>query len=100
MFAQQSVDDACQQLGIGPARFRQLRVRVVDASLASLAPRAPGRPPQKARVTLEQVQALQQQVDAQRRELVRLQAQLELAMSLPALGGVRRGPKSWSLPAS
>ena len=39
------VQQACQQLGIGPVRFHTLRQAVLEAALAALEPRPVGRPP-------------------------------------------------------
>jgi len=39
------LQDACQQLGIGPVRFHTLRQAVLEAALAALEPRPVGRPP-------------------------------------------------------
>ena len=39
------LQEACQQLGIGPVRFHTLRQAVLEAALAALEPRPAGRPP-------------------------------------------------------
>jgi hypothetical protein len=39
------VQEACEQLGVGPVRFHEIRKAVLEAALAALEPRPAGRPP-------------------------------------------------------
>ena len=40
-----SVEEACERLGVSPARFHELRREALEGAMKALEPRAPGRPP-------------------------------------------------------
>jgi hypothetical protein len=42
-----TIEQACKRLGIGSARFHNLRTEVLEAGLARLEPRPMGRPPRQ-----------------------------------------------------
>ena len=94
MIGGQSVADACDGLGIGRARFQELRTIWLQASLEAMEPRAPGRKPHVMSPEQEEIEALRRENAALAVENAKLRAQLELA---PVTAGGRRAaapPKS------
>jgi hypothetical protein len=81
------VHEACEQLGICPQRFHQLRQQALAAALAGLEARPVGRPRQQAEVSAAQCEALAQQLEATQVELRAAQVREELALILPGRGG-------------
>lgn len=85
-----SVAEACEELGIGTARFHELREEALAGALASLEPRPPGRPARREEPPPE--------LDRLRREVAELRVDLEasrvrelLAISMPHL--LKRDPE-------
>lgn len=78
MAGQMSVDEACEELGISPSRFDQLRTRMLLASIAEFSPRPVGRPRQVPEEVQEELDALRKQIaDLEReRQLLKVQAEL------------------------
>jgi hypothetical protein len=85
---QQSVDDACSDLGIGPTHFAALRRRVLQAGLDALLPRPVGRPAHVPSRSEREVAALRQRIAELEYENTILHARLELT-ALP------RMPETW-----
>ena len=87
------VDEAYEKLGVGPTQFAHLRKQALQSALDGLVPRAGGRPPKEATVSLDEVAALRKRNAELERELKKLRARIELAL-LPFLekptGGTRR----------
>lgn len=83
------VDEACDELDLGPTQFANLRRQVLLAGLEALQPRPVGRPRRAADVTPEQVQAMRQRIAELERDLTLLRSRLELSI-LPLLEGPRR----------
>jgi hypothetical protein len=75
------VGEACARLGISEPRFDQLRAQVLRAGLASLEPRAVGRPRQPAAEA--PVQALEARVAELEIDLKAAQVREEIALALP-----------------
>ena len=71
MMNQCTVEEACEALGIGPARFHQLRNRVLQSGLEGLAPGKPGRPkkPKPDEELTSKVKSLERQVNELKLEL-------------------------------
>ena len=52
------VEEACEELEIGPTQLATLRRRALQGALDALVPRAGGRPRKEVTVTIEEVAAL------------------------------------------
>jgi len=79
------VFDACEQLGIGEARFDQLRLVALRAALEALEDRPAGRPPRtpgEAEAELAQLRGRIAELEAEQRVLI---VRAELAAALPAV---------------
>lgn len=95
------VEEACDELDVGPTQFANLRREALLGALEGLSPRPGGRPRKVPEVSLAEVQALRQRVAELERERELMRARLEVAM-LPLLtrpksasgakGRVRRTP--------
>lgn len=77
------VQEACQRLGIGEQRFRQLREEILAGALASAEPGTPGRPPKASSPADEDNRRLQEQLAARDVELRTAQARAEIALTMP-----------------
>jgi hypothetical protein len=66
------VQEACARLGIGTTRLEQVRQEIVASALAGAERQRPGRKPRR-------VSELEQEVEQLRRQVVHLQAALEVA---------------------
>lgn len=83
-----SVDEACNELSIGPTYLGMLRTRVLQGALAALAPRPVGRPPSADEPSEREIEAVQRAAELEQ-EIKVLRAQLELA-ELKQQRGARR----------
>lgn len=77
------VEDACALLGVGEARFHQLRSAALQGALDALAPRPRGRP--AAPLVDPAVDRLQREVEELRQELRAARVREEIALVLPRL---------------
>lgn len=93
MCGQLSVNEACEDLGIGPTQWANLRVQMLEGCIAALGPRPVGRPPHVTKVATEEFESMRQRLAELERENVILRAQLELAV-LPATTAETPGSKS------
>jgi Helix-turn-helix domain len=80
---QRRVQEACAALGIGEARFRQLRQEALQGALAALEPQPAGRPAHAPSPTDATSQALQARVAELEAELRAAQTRTEIALILP-----------------
>ena len=80
-----SVAEACEQLGIGEARFRELRDQLVQAAVSGLEPKAAGRPAQSPTAEQQRVAALEAQVQHLKVELRAAEIREEIALVMPHL---------------
>jgi hypothetical protein len=79
-----SVGEACAALGIGESRFYDQRGEWLQAALALLEPRSPGRPAKPEPTILpEEVQALRQRARELEARAAAAEVQAELARTLP-----------------
>lgn len=78
LFGQQSVADACEQLGIGPTYFGMLRTRVLQGGLDALAAKPVGRPPLVPPALRQELEQQQARLAELERENLLLRTQLEL----------------------
>jgi hypothetical protein len=93
------VQDACQRLDIGEARFHELRLAVLEGALAALEPRPAGRPPRgTATDTAGQVEALAQRVQTLEGELKTALLREEIALILPGQLGNREAEQKKTRP--
>ena len=79
-----SIREACEELGVGEARFHQLRREALEGALAKLEPKARGRP-KRAEPTpeAELIATLEAEVDDLKTELLGSRLREELAVALP-----------------
>lgn len=81
-----SVKDACEQLGIGPTQFANLRAQFLRFGLDGLQPRPVGRPRRVPEEVQQELDALRDQVTGLERENNVLKVQAEVS------GLLRRQP--------
>lgn len=93
---EKSVAEACRDLGIGEARFHELRAKALQAAVAGLAEGMPGRPKQEEPVGSAEVKSLREERDRLKLELRLSQTREELAVALPHV--LKRGEKKTSYP--
>jgi hypothetical protein len=73
-----SVREGCEQLGIGPTQFANLRMLFLRYGIDGLEPRRVGRPPRHAVASSQEVELLQRIAELERQNQL-LQAQVEVA---------------------
>lgn len=78
------VDEAYEDLGIGPSQFANLRKQVLQAALGGLQPRPVGRPRRVAVKTEEEILAMERQIKELEQDMAVLRSRVELAV-LPLL---------------
>lgn len=86
------VDEAYDELGIGPTQFASLRKQVLQGALDALQPKPVGRPRRVTARTEEEVEAMAQHIAELERDAAILRSRLELAI-LPLMQE-KPGPKS------
>jgi transposase-like protein len=85
------VDEAYDELGIGPTQLANLRRQALQGALDALVPRPGGRPRKEPEVTVAELEALRLRNQQLEREIAEMRARVELAI-LPFLGkGKRKG---------
>lgn len=77
------VQEACERLGICEQRFHQLRQHVMEAGLAAMEPRSPGRPARSASAEEERIRELEEQLHDKDVELRAAKVREEVAVILP-----------------
>jgi len=92
------VEEAIEELDVGPTQLANLRRRALQGALDALAPRATGRPRKEAAISADEVAALQRRNAELERQLTEMRARIEVAV-LPFLEGAtgktrRRGGKA------
>ena len=87
------VDEAYEELGIGPTQFANLRKQVLQGALDSLQAKPVGRPRRVSTRTDEEVDAMERHIAELEHELTVLRSRLELAI-LPLLKGTKPRSKS------
>jgi transposase-like protein len=83
--SEMTVEQACEQLGVGPSRLHEMRRQALDGALAGLAPGRPGRPPGGRATTSEREHALEQRVRELEADLHGALVRSELALAVPHL---------------
>lgn len=78
-----SVDEACAELGIGPAQFHRLRKRALSGAAEALEPKPAGRRPRTRDARDERIEALEAELAEANDELEIARIREELALILP-----------------
>jgi transposase len=91
------VDEAYEELGVGPTQFANLRKQMLQGALDGLQPRPVGRPRRVSPRTDEEVQAMEDHIAELEHELTLLRSRLELAI-LPLLKPQRRSKSRGQTP--
>jgi hypothetical protein len=87
MMGQTRVLEACERLGIGETRFRQLRGAAMQGALDAIRPKPAGRPSRAATPEAERIRELEQQFAEKELELQQAQVRAEVALILPHVAG-------------
>jgi hypothetical protein len=81
---ERSVESACEELGVSPSRFHELRREALQAALDGLAPGASGRPKRKGPESdPKRLEALQRENDELKFELQAAFVRTEIALAMP-----------------
>lgn len=80
-----TVDQACEQLGVGPSRLHEMRRQALEGALVGLMPGRAGRPPAGTGVKTDREHALEQQVRDLEKDLHGTLVRSELALAVPHL---------------
>ena len=80
-----SIAQACENLGISEARFRELRDELIQAAVQRLEPKSAGRPAQTPTEEQKRVTQLEAQVQHLKVELRAAQIREEIALVMPHL---------------
>jgi hypothetical protein len=80
-----SVERACELLGVGEARFHELRRQVLASALGGLSPGAAGRPRRETESPASRVEELEREVQELRIELQAARVRTEIALTMPQL---------------
>jgi hypothetical protein len=88
---ERSVDEACSELGISPARFYVLQTTMLTAAIEAFAPKPRGRPPQTISPDELRIEALMQRNLELEHELSLARVRGEIAMTMPE--ALERGRK-------
>ena len=81
---ERSIEQACEELGVSPSRFHEIRHEALQGALDGLAPGAPGRP-QRADPAAdpERRKALERENEELKRELQASFVRTEIALAMP-----------------
>lgn len=93
------VDEAYEELGVGPTQFANLRKQVLQGALDGLQPKPIGRPRRVTMRTEDEVEAMEQRIVELERDGAILRSRLELAI-LPLLRETRRSKSRGKTPPS
>ncbi|MBZ5640330.1 MAG: helix-turn-helix domain-containing protein [Acidobacteriia bacterium] len=81
---ERSVESACEELGVSPSRFHELRREALQAALDGLAPGASGRPKRKGpEGDSQRLEALERENEDLRFELQAAFVRTEIALAMP-----------------
>jgi hypothetical protein len=90
---ERTVEEACEQLGMGPAAFSKLRERTLADALQSLEPRNVGRPKRTPSPEQEKLEALQAELFEVKKDLQAARIREEIAVVMPHLLRDKKGKK-------
>jgi len=85
MTGEVSVNEACRHLGIGPARFHELRNDMLQAGLSRLEPGQAGRPPKRTEAESAELEALKKENLELKVDLQASRLREEIAIAMPHL---------------
>ena len=88
-----TVEQACEQLGIGPSRFHAMRQEVLQGGLDTLEPKPRGRPTRAVSPEQQRIAALEDEAETLRGEVRAAQIREELALVLPHVLHERQPPR-------
>jgi hypothetical protein len=91
---QRRVIDACAHLGISEARFDELRLEALQAAVAALEPKTPGRKPRSAVPDAAEVAGLRARVAALEAEAQVAAVRAEVAAILPHTAAAAEAKKT------
>jgi hypothetical protein len=97
VFGPARVKEACEKLGIGETRFRQLRDLALQGALDGIRPRPAGRPSRRATADAARVDELERVLAGKELELQQALVREEVALILPQRGeieAVKKGRRS------
>ena len=80
-----SIEEACEELGIGPAAFHKLRSRTMQEALDSLAPRPMGRPAKEKTPEQARIEELEGEIADLEMELEGSRLRERIALVMPHL---------------
>ena len=80
-----TVREACERLGIGQTAFHKMRAKALGAALASLEPKALGRPPRRVDEKNRRIAELGSEIERLKKAVVTSQVKEELALAMPFL---------------
>jgi len=80
-----SIESACQELGIGPAAFHEIRAKLLKGALELLEPRPPGRPPRPVSESESRISELELEVRRLRMELDIAHVREEVLLAMPGV---------------
>lgn len=78
-----TIEEACEQLGVGPSRFHAIRREALEGMLEALAPKPRGRPSNEVDPKDARIAALEEALRESRLELRAEQVRTELALTMP-----------------
>lgn len=80
-----TIAEACARLGVGEARFHQLRQAALESALGGLAPGRAGRPAQAEESEPSEIDALKRKVNDLEIDLQAARVRTEIALTMPHL---------------
>ena len=80
-----SVEEACEELGVGSSRLHEMRRQALEGALAGLTPGRAGRPPAGTGVKTDRERALEQRVRDLEEDLHGALVRSEIALAMPHL---------------
>ena len=93
-----SVREACERLGIGETAFHRMRAKALGAALASLEPKALGRPPRRVDEKDRRIAELGSEIDRLKKVVTTSQVREELALAMPFLADNRKWREQFENP--
>ena len=92
---QRSVDEACSALGISPARFHELRNKILQAALVALEPQPAGRPRAPSDEQDPRIAELEAELKDLKIEVAAAKVREEIALTMPHVLEPEGSKKRW-----
>jgi len=93
-----SVSDACERLGVSQTAFYKMRAKALGAALASLEPKALGRPPRRVDEKDRRIGELGSEIERLRKAVATSQVKEELALAMPFLADNQKWREQFDKP--